>query len=271
MATNATETVLRNLRRIVLFSDGATLTDAQLLGRFVEHRDEAAFEGLMRRHGPMVFGVCRRMLPQKQDAEDAFQATFLVLVRKAASVRPREMVGNWLYGVAHQTAIRARADGAKRRGRERQIAKIPEPAATNPSTELQSILDGELSRLPDRYRAAVVLCDLEGKTRQEAARQLGWPEGSVASRLSRGRAMLAKRLIKHLPALSAGALAADLSGAASASVPASVMGDTIKAASLFAAGQTAATGASSAASPTARTSRPTSAPSAGSLLRRMGR
>jgi RNA polymerase sigma factor (sigma-70 family) len=249
MATNASDAVIPQLRRFVLFEDGGGLTDASLLGRFIEKRDEDAFEGLMRRHGPMVLGVCRRILPNPQDTEDAFQATFLVLVRKAASVRPREMVGNWLYGVAHQTAIRVRGLNAKRRGREQPMTTMPEPQAeaVNSHDDLHQLLDRELSRLPDKYRVAIVLCDLEGKTRPEAARQLGWPEGSVASRLARGRALLVKRLTKQGLALSVAALAAHLSqNAAAASLPATLASSTIKAAGLSAAGQTAATGLISA-------------------------
>ncbi len=159
----------------------------------------------------MVWGVCRRLLSH-HDAEDAFQATFIVLVRKASSIVPREMVGNWLYGVAHQTALQARRTAARRRAREVQVTEMPD---TEPQqdrwADLQPLLDEELSRLPDHYRAVIVLCDLEGRTRKEVARQLGCPEGTVASRLARARAMLAKRLTQRGVALSAGALAAVLS------------------------------------------------------------
>src|SRR5207248_1960127 len=175
-------------------------------------------------------------------AEDAFQATFLVLVRKAASVVPRALVANWLYGVAHRTALKARATAARRKGRERQVAEMPEPAVTEQDLwrDLQPLLDEELSRLPDKYRAVIVLCDLEGKTRKEAARQLACPEGTVAGRLARARVMLAKRLAQRGVTLSGGALAVVLSEkVASAGVPTSVVSSTIKAASLFAAGQTA--------------------------------
>src|SRR5262249_12607774 len=153
---------------------GAGLTDGQLLGRFIERRDEAAFAALVRRHGAMVWGVCRRVLGEHHDVEDAFQAAFLVLVRKAASIVPQEMVGNWLYGVAYQTALRARAARAKRRTRERQLMQMPEPTAAEPTLwrDLKPVLDQELSRLPAKYRVAIILCDLEGKTRREAARQL---------------------------------------------------------------------------------------------------
>src|SRR5205814_6161865 len=132
---------------------GADLTDGWLLERFVSRRETAALEALVRRHGPMVWGVCRRVLRNHHDAEDALQATFLVLVRKAASVTPREMVGNWLYGVARQTALKARATVAKQRTRERQVVDMPDPAVKeqNLSGDLQTLLDQELSRLPDKY------------------------------------------------------------------------------------------------------------------------
>src|SRR5262245_42208023 len=141
---------LQQLRDTALLPDGADMTDGELLEGFVMRRDEAAFAALVRRHGPMVWGVCRRVVPRPQDAEDAFQATFLVLVRKAASVVPREMVANWLYGVAHQTALNARATTTKRRTRERQVAEMPEPVVTEQDlwNDLQPLLDQELSRLP---------------------------------------------------------------------------------------------------------------------------
>jgi RNA polymerase sigma factor (sigma-70 family) len=249
MANSQMSGVLQHLRRAVLLRDGAGLTDGQLLEDYIRRRDEAALAALVRRHGPMVWGVCRRLLRNHHDAEDAFQATFLVLVRKAASVVPREMIANWLYGVAHQTALKARATTAKRRARERQVTQMPEPAVTEQDLwhDLQPLLDQELSRLPDIYRVAIVLCDLEGKTRKEAARQLGVPEGTLAARVARGRVMLAKRLARNGMAVSGGALAAALAqNAASASVPTSVVFSTIKAAGLFAAGQAAATSAISA-------------------------
>src|SRR5262245_18945855 len=234
------------LRRAARRQGDGGLTDGQLLARFIEHREPAAVAALVQRHGPMVWGVCRRILRNHHDAEDAFQATFLVLVRKAVSIRQREMMANWLYGVAHQTAMKARTILAKRRTREKQGTAMPEPQAPEQDTrnDLQPLLDQELSRLPDRYRLAIVLCDLEGKTRREAAQQLGLPEGTLAGRLTRGRTMLARRLARRGLAVSGGALAAVFSQeAASAGVPISVVASTIKAASLFAAGQAAATGA----------------------------
>ena len=248
MATSPMSIVFQHLRTIELLSDRARMTDGDLLERFVAGPDEAAFAALVRRHGPMVWGVCRRVLAGHQDAEDAFQATFLVLVRKAASVVPREMVGNWLYGVAHKTALNARANAARRRTRERQVTQLPEPADREQDLwrDLEPVLDQELSRLPNRYRTAIALCDLEGKTRKEVAQQLGVPEGTLSGWLTRGRAMLAKRLARQGLAMSAAALAAALSqNVLSAGVPAAAVSP-IKAASLLAAGQGAAPGAISA-------------------------
>jgi RNA polymerase sigma factor (sigma-70 family) len=241
--------VIQHLRSAWRLPKGADLTDGHLLECFVSRRETAALEALVRRHGSMVWGVCRRILGNHHDAEDALQATFLVLVRKAASVRPREMVGNWLYGVARQTALKARATAAKLRTRERQVVDMPDPAVNEQDLagDLQTLLDQELSRLPDKYRVAIVLCDLEGETRKRAARQLGLPEGTLAGRLTRGRAMLAQRLARHGLAVTGGTLAALLSQkAASACVPASALSSTIKAVTLVAAGKTAATGLVSA-------------------------
>ncbi len=229
MPTRITE-VLRHLGGAALAQAEAGLTDGQLLGRFTDQRDEAAAAALVRRHGPMVWGVCRRILQDLHDAEDAFQATFLVLVRRAASINPRELVGNWLYGVAHQTALKARATRARRRTREHQGADMPEPAGAGEQlwNDLQPLLDQELSRLPEKYRAAIVLCDLGGKTRKEAARQLGVPEGTLAGRLTRGRALLARRLSRPGLALSGGTLAGVLAGRAAAGVPAEVILSTVR-------------------------------------------
>jgi RNA polymerase sigma factor (sigma-70 family) len=242
MAASGIGPIIRHLRRSLLRHDEAGMTDGQLLGQFVTHRNEAAFEALVRRHGPMVLGVCRRLLRDPHDAEDAFQATFLVLARKAASVSPPEMVGNWLYGVARTTAIRARAANAKRRVRERQVADMPEPKVRQKGLPdgLLQVLDDELARLPDKFRMAIVLCDLEGRTRREVARQLKIPEGTLSSRLTTARRMLANRLARHGLVVSGGALAVAVShGAASAGVPASLVIPTVKAATLAAAGQQA--------------------------------
>jgi RNA polymerase sigma factor (sigma-70 family) len=225
---------------------GAGATDGELLARFLGSRDGDALAALVRRHAPMVWGVCRRHLHDHHDAEDAFQATFLVLVRKAAGV-PREAVANWLYGVARQTAVRLRATAAKWGRREAQVATMPEPTVDEArDADLQAVLDEELGRLPDHYRGVVVLCDLEGLTRREAARQLAIPEGSVASRLARAKAMLAKRLARRGIVLS-GSVGAVAAGPASASAPPAVVASTVRAASRLAAGRAAGVSAQVAA------------------------
>jgi RNA polymerase sigma factor (sigma-70 family) len=213
-------------------------TDGRLLERFVLHREAEALDALVHRHGGMVWGVCRRVLRNHQDAEDAFQATFLVLVRKAASVTPREMVGNWLHGVARRTAMKARATALKRRMRERVVADVPEPAATESVAreDVRLVLDQALGCLPDKYRAAIVLCDLEGRTRTEAAGHIGCPEGTLAARLARGRVLLTKRLQRLGWPASAGALTAALSEEASAGVPVETASKTIAAACRYASG-----------------------------------
>jgi RNA polymerase sigma factor (sigma-70 family) len=233
---------LQHLCGTMLPRDGAEVTDGQLLEDYKSRRDMAALAALVRRHGPMVWGVCRRVLRDYHDAEDAFQATFLVLVRKAAAITSTALLANWLYGVARQTAAKARATAARRKERERQVTEMPEPvvAAQELRWDVQPLLDEELSRLPDKYRAVVVLCDLQGKTRREAARQLRCPEGTVAGRLMRARALLAKRLARRGVAPSGGALATVLSEkAASAGAPTSILAATIKAVTFVAAGHAA--------------------------------
>jgi RNA polymerase sigma factor (sigma-70 family) len=242
MANSQLNGVLRHLRRAVLPYDGERLTDGQLLERFLATHEDAAFAALLRRHGPMVLGVCRRVLNSLHDAEDAFQATFLVLVCKGSSVTARESVGSWLYGVAFRTAKKARASASRRRAKEKQMAR---PEALHETDdrwgELRPLIDEELDRLPDKYRGPVVLCDVQGLTRKEAARRLGCPEGTVSGRLSRARALLAQRLARRGVALSAGAVALALGqNAASAYVPGALFGSTVRAAALVAAGNTVA-------------------------------
>jgi len=221
-----------------VLSQQAAEMDGHLLERFVRHRDAEALEALVHRHGGMVWGVCHRILHNHQDAEDAFQATFLVLVRKAASVSPREMVGNWLYGVARQTALKARATAAKRRTRESPVASVPEPAATETVSrrDVRLVLDQALGRLPDKYRVAIVLCDLEGQTRTEAARHVGCPEGTLAARLARGRVLLTKRLHRLGWPTSVGTLTAVLSEEGSAGVPVAMASRTVMSACRYASG-----------------------------------
>ncbi|MDR3634649.1 MAG: RNA polymerase sigma factor [Isosphaeraceae bacterium] len=174
--------------------------DEELLRRFLESGDagaEAAFTALMQRHGPMVLGVCRHVLGRHQDAEDAFQATFLVLARKAGSIRSRNVLARWLYEVAYRTAVRARVAAVRRQAYERQGAQMTAAASDDQDRgwdELRPVLHEELRRLPEKYRTPVVLCYLEGKTNEEAARLLQWPVGTVKGRLSRARDMLRSRL-----------------------------------------------------------------------------
>jgi RNA polymerase sigma factor (sigma-70 family) len=236
---NGCVNAVRALRTLFEAGSFGGLSDGQLLDRFVALREGAVFEAILLRHGPMVWGVCRRVLRDHHDAEDAFQATFLVLARKASSVMPREMLGNWLYGVAYQTAMKARAVRAKRRMRESQVSDMPEPMMVPHDLRdaVADCLDTELSCLPEKYRIAIVLCDLEGRTHKEVASRLGWPIGTVSSRLSRARTLLARRLSRRGVSLSAGSLAALLAqDVASASMPTQLIGSTVQAASLFAAG-----------------------------------
>jgi RNA polymerase sigma factor (sigma-70 family) len=219
--------VLDYIHRTLAPLDGG-LTDGQLLARFVASRDEPSFALLVRRHGPMVWRLCLRMLGHVQDAEDAFQAAFLVLACKAASVVKRESVGSFLYGVAYRTALEAKAINARRRARERQVEAMPHPEARpGDMTDWRPWLDRELSRLPEKYRIAVILCDLEGRTRKEAARQLKVPEGTLSSRLAMARRLLAKRLSRYGLSLAGGMLAENV---VSASVAASLVSSTVKAA-----------------------------------------
>jgi RNA polymerase sigma factor (sigma-70 family) len=231
MSTSSLRDFLDGLRR----EAAADQTDAQLLERYVVLRDEAAFAALLCRHGPMVLGVCRRLLSNPDDGEDAFQATFLVLVRKAASIRPREMLAAWLYGVAYRAALKARTAAARRGARERQVPDLPEPASVADGVwhDLLPVLDRELSLLPEKYRLAVVLCDLEGRTRKEAAAQLGWPEGTVAGRLAEGRALLGRRLRRHGVPCSGGMLAVVLSPNAADALPLSLAEATVRAAGVL--------------------------------------
>ena len=191
--------LLRLIRRVAYDTALQPHTDAELLERSLARGDGRAFEALLRRHGPMVWGLCRRILGDSPDAEDAFQATFLVLVRKGESLHHPELVGAWLYGVASQTARRLRAVSARNRAREKPLceAVAPFPAADAPWRELLPVLDDEVSRLPDKYRLPIVLCYFGGKTYAEAARTLGLAEGTIASRLARARSRLRLRLCRR--------------------------------------------------------------------------
>lgn len=201
-------------------------TDAQLLTAFVRHRDPTAFETIVRRHGPMVYGVCRRVVGHAPDADDAFQAVFVVLARRAASVRPREKLADFLFGVAYRTALKARAKLARRRTREKQVDAMPDVATTSPDTwtDLQPVIDQELAALPDRLRLPVLLCDLEGRTQREAAAHLKLPPATLATRLASARRKLAERLSARGITLAGGALAAVLTANAAKAVPSALAG-----------------------------------------------
>jgi RNA polymerase sigma factor (sigma-70 family) len=193
--------------------------DREILGRFVRERDETAFALLMERHGPLVRGVCRRLLHDDHDAEDACQAVFLVLARKAASIRKRTSVASWLHGVAYRVAARLRDNGLQRRTRTGLPSREPEakPTADLSWREAQALLDEELQRLPERLRLPLVLCYLEGKTRDEAAGELGWRVSTFRGRLERARKLLRGRLERRGVFLSTGLLATLFPSAADAS------------------------------------------------------
>ena len=240
MARGQGSLILRYVHGLVGRSVAGAHSDRQLLESFASLRDEAAFAALVERHGALVWGVCRRVLGRDQDAEDAFQATFLVLARKAGSVRWRQEIANWLYAVAVRVAHRARSRAQKQRCLESEavaVAKANEVPDSD-SFELIEMVDEEVSRLPEKYRKPVVLCCLEGKTYAEASRLLGWPEGTTSARLSRARHLLRRRLTRRGLALS-GAAAAILTGtgSAAAAVPAGFAEITARAAPLFAAHQ----------------------------------
>src|SRR5262245_61569483 len=209
------------------------LPDADLLARFVARRDPAAFAALVSRHGPLVLGLCRRLIRHEQDAEDAFQATFLVFLRKAGSIGKYESVGSWLYGVAYRVSLKANIAAARRRSRE---TSLPEAAAFEVARDATGIdlgaaLDAEVNRLPPRFRRAVVLCYLQGWSAQQAARALGCPRGTILSRLARARARLRDRLTRRGFVLTATAVAVALTrNRVEAAVPGRLGDSTIQAA-----------------------------------------
>lgn len=239
MPTDSTRPLARQLYAAVLRSAEYAPTDQELLAKFVAERDEECFAEIVRRHGAMVLSVCRRVTGQPQDAEDAFQAAFLVLARRAAQIGRPELLGNWLYGVAYRTALEARA--ARRRVKEQQaVSAVPEPASPEPAedtADLRRVIDEELARLPDKYRAAVVLCDLEGVSRKDAAERLRVPEGTLSSRLAHARKVLASRLSRRGVSASGAVIATTLArDAGAATLPTAVVHSTARAAARFACG-----------------------------------
>jgi RNA polymerase sigma factor (sigma-70 family) len=231
MASAPLDCVVRHLHRLAAAPGGAEVSDGQLLQRFARRGEQAAFAALVRRHGAMVLGVCRRVLRDHHRAEDVFQATFLVLFRRARALDRHGSVAGWLYTVAYHAALKARSEAARRQRWERQAAERPrpQPDAASPWQDLQPVLDAELGRLPQHYRAAIVLCYFEGKTTEEAARLLGCPKGTIKSRLARARAHLRARLSRRGITLSACALAAALGTEAAAAVPVLLAESTVKA------------------------------------------
>src|SRR5262245_46840662 len=230
MGNGSVASVVKYVRRIASLADLAASTDGQLLEGFVSCRDDDALTELVRRHGPMVLGVCRRVLANAADAEDAFQATFLVLVRKAQTVVPREMVGKWLYGVARRTALFAKRNAAKQFDLKRGPTRMCEPKANaDRVVEMLAVLDEELGRLPEKYRVPIILCDLSGRSIRNVANQLKVPNGTIASRLHRARLMLANRMKRHSESMTVTALAVLLAGQASASLPPTLLNVTAKA------------------------------------------
>jgi RNA polymerase sigma factor (sigma-70 family) len=241
--------MIQHLRSALAARNCAGVPDAQLLERFLGQRDEAAFELLVWRHGKMVFGTCRRLLRDAQEAEDAFQACFLALARRAGSIGRRESVGGWLHKVAYRVALGAKGRRTRRDAREQPLGDLTpmappaDPASEAARQEVWRVLDDEVGRLPDRYRVPFVLCHLEGRSNADAAREIGCPLGTVESRLTRARKLLRGRLSRRGVMLSAGLLATLLGhDAASACVPAALAASTAKAATLFLAGQAMAAG-----------------------------
>jgi RNA polymerase sigma factor (sigma-70 family) len=232
--------VLRHITRLASSPASEEVSDGQLLERFTRQGEEEAFALLLRRHGGMVLGVGRRVLRNLHDAEDVLQATFLVLARKAASIRQRQSVAGWLYGVAYRLARKAKLQEERRQAREQRPVALSssEPGFEVAWRELQAILVEELHRLPARYQAPLVLCYLEGKTQEEAARELGWPLGTVRGRAARARDLLRSRLARRGLDLSAALFGVALTaGSASASVPARLFDPTVQAALRFAVGR----------------------------------
>lgn len=250
MASGRIGAVTLQFQRLFGVGTVSGMSEGQLLTRFVEKGDEAAFESLVGRFGPMVMGVCRRWIDDPHVVDDAFQATFLVLVRRAGSIRDRDLLGNWIYGVALRVAKKSRADLVRRRSRENEGADLMAgPLAVPPELEdpdLGPILHEELARLPEKYRAPVVLCYLDGRTHEEAARLLRWPVGTVKGRLSRAKELLRGRLGRRGVTASTTVLAASLARTATAVVPPLLLDQTVKAAMALAAGGAVVAGLASA-------------------------
>jgi RNA polymerase sigma factor (sigma-70 family) len=245
MTTPQADILSRHLRGLAAAAEQDRQPDQQLLERFAASHDDAAFEALVGRHGPMVLGVCRRLLGDVHEAEDAFQAAFLVLAREAGAVGKRGSVGGFMYRVAYNLALKAKASAAARqRERSTGARSSADPLTELTGRELLAVLDEEMGRLPERYRAPLVLCYLEGRTRDQAARQLGWSLGTLKRRLEQARTRLRVRLERRGVALSAALLAAALT---TARLPPGLAASVARAARLVASGQAAAVSAQTAA------------------------
>ncbi len=231
-----------DLSRIFRGETVSGLSEWQLLERYLEGRDEIAFEALVARHGPMVLAVCRRMLTDHTDVDDAFQATFLVLVRRARHLGPGDAIGPWLHGVAARVAMRSRSESVRRRRFEpisTEVSAIVDPRSPA-DREIGEVLDQELGRLPSKYRFPVVLCYLEGQTHEEAARQLKWPIGTVKGRLARARDLLRSRLLRRGLTPGVAALTLALSRESSAALSQDLLDRTVRSSMKIALGQATA-------------------------------
>ncbi len=237
MATAPNKTLLREIKELAVGRAVQQETDRQLLDCFTAQRDENAFAQLVQRHGPLVLRVCRRVLHQEQDAEDAFQATFLVLARQAGSIRKRESLASWLHGVAYRTALKAKRSAARRRHHEAKLHQRTPPVSACPAwDDLQAVLDAEIQRLPEAFREAFVLCVLEGKTVAAAAAELGVKEGTLSWRLTRARQRLQQQLARRSIQLAALLAVACIADSVRATVPAELARSAIRFGLLGAAG-----------------------------------
>jgi RNA polymerase sigma factor (sigma-70 family) len=243
MTRTATGPLLQMLRGVVEDPRVKELPDRELLRLFSNGQDEAAFQGLLRRHGPMVLDVCRNVLGNDAEAEDAFQATFLILAQKAASIRKTASVGSWLHGVAYRTALKARAEFARRQKHENRKSSQTKPALSDDLSwrDVQQVVHAELDRLSERYRAPLVLCYLQGKTQDEAALVLGVSKTTLKKHLESARSLLRARLVRRGLGPALLLLAGAWPGAkASAALPPALVSSTVKAATRLAAGHAAA-------------------------------
>src|SRR5262245_36102166 len=240
MAAGQLQHLLHHLGRYLGDRSGAALPDQVLLERFVRARDQDAFAALVERHGGMVLAVCRRVLRHGADAEDACQATFLVLARKAGAIRRRGSVASWLHGVAYRTSRKLLASARRRRAADLPAEGVPQPdtSVAVDWREIREVLDREVTGLPDAYRAPLVLCYFEGLTQDEAARQLGWPSGVLRGRLDRGRERLRVRLARRGLAPGAAVFAPHLAGEGPAAMSSALASSAAQGAVLAGAGPT---------------------------------